>query len=139
METDFMVEEIQGINDNAAKIYEEALIYKNLGRFLCKCDVCKNQQPDRPLWERTNFIQRGLCAQHMREQRKRLRLPPARKGPHPDQSYWSSEKIVAAMKREVMAALGEEAARSFPNMPGAYYSVVLHPSDVLRNPDWSLL
>ncbi|DBA87975.1 TPA: hypothetical protein ACH3X1_004958 [Trebouxia sp. C0004] len=28
-----MAEEIQGINDNADKIYEEALFYKNLGRF----------------------------------------------------------------------------------------------------------
>jgi len=104
MEADVMAR----VGANAARIYRDAVEQKDLGKVLCKCEECGKREPDKPVWERAKFVKRSTAAEHMRKQRLRLRLPPASKGRQSDQSFWTPETIVAAMRREVLAAFGAE-------------------------------
>ena len=112
---------LERIKLNAAEVDQLARDHWKAGRVLCRCDKCAARQPDKAIWERTIYINRGTAYNHMRAQRARSNLQSSgRRGRNADHSYWNSEQIVAAMKREVMAALGAETAGTLQIGAGKY-------------------
>ena len=100
-----MQSDVDNIEQAAAEYLSFFSEQRKKDLVLCKFDVCDRAVA---LWERSNFVNRGTAALHMRLQRARKKQPAPAKGSNAEQSFWKPEELARLFKHEAFQALQDE-------------------------------